>query len=156
MFLPLPLLAGLLVVATHCELLPALPGASTLARLLPLAALLAILALRQARSALLSGRVGIVPPRALLRLSALATPLSVHVLYFAGHYGDFVDRLAQDSHLGSMLLSTLPVFLAELPRIGWSTLAATTCELHDELGRPVAFDAALLPRRADVAANEPR
>lgn len=158
MFLPLPLLAGLLVVATHCELLPALPGASTLARLLPLAALLAvptllaILALRQARSALLSGRVGIVPPRALLRLSALATPLSVHVLYFAGHYGDFVDRLAQDSHLGSMLLSTLPVFLAELPRIGWSTLAATTCELHDELGRPVAFDAALLPRRADVAA----
>lgn len=157
MFLPLPLLLGLLVVAANTELLPSLPGSGTWARLLPTLALLALptvlalAALRSARVALLGGRER-VPARALLRLSALATPLCVHAVYAFGDYGDVVDQLAQDSHLARMLLSVLPVFLAELPRIGWSTLAETTDELRDGLGDAGAVDAALLPRRADVAA----
>lgn len=158
MFLPLPLLVGLLLVAVNCELMPALPGSATLACLLPTAmslalpTLLAMSALRVARRSLVSGRFGFVPPRALLRLSALATPLAVHAVYFVGDFGDLVDQLAQDSHLGRMLLSSLPVFLAEMPRIGWSTLAATTCEIHDEVGRAGPVAAELLPRRGDVAA----
>lgn len=158
MFLPLPLLAGLLVVAINGELLPTLPGAATLARVLPalamllLPTILAMAALRSVRRALLTGRDGAIPPRALLRLSAAGVPLVVHGLWFFGAYGDLVDQLAQDSHLGRMVLSTLPVFLAELPRLGWSTLAATTCEIHDEIGRAGPLDASLLPRRHDVAA----
>lgn len=161
MFLPLPLLLGLLVVAANTELLPSLPGSGTWQRLLPalpllaLPTMLALAALRSARGGLL-GRGERVPARALLRLSALATPLCTHAVYAFGDYGDLVDQLAQDSHLARMLLSVLPVFLAEVPRIGWSTLAETTDELRDGLGGAPggagAVDAALLPRRADVAA----
>ncbi len=156
MILPFALLAGLLVVAINCELLPALPGAGTATALLatgPLLlvpAVLAWISLAAIRRELVHGRAGLVPARALLRLSAMATPIAVHALYAFGAYGDWVDWLAWDSHLGRIVLSTLPVFLAELPRLVTSTLAATACEIRQELGTGRVIDRHLLPRAHDI------
>ena len=157
MILPLPLLLGLLVAAADRELLPSLPGSAdphTLLPLLPLLAaptLLAGAALQQARSALVTMRRPLVPPRALLRLSNVATALVVHVLFAFGDYGDHIDRLAWDSHLGASLLVALPVFLAELPRIGVAALAAAHCEVAADAPNTAPLPLALLPDHASVA-----
>ncbi|MFY9346075.1 MAG: M48 family metalloprotease, partial [Planctomycetota bacterium] len=157
MLLPIPLLLGLLVVAANSELLPSLPGASSLATLLTglpvlaLPALLAILALRSARTGITSGRTGVVPPRSLLRLSALATPIAVHAFWQLTQWGDWLDRLAWDSHLGRMLLAILPAFVAELPRLPWSTLAGSSIDVRAEVAPGLPIAPALLPTFADVA-----
>lgn len=156
MTLPLPLLAGLLAVLANRELLPELPGAGTLDRWLPFAlllaapSLLALVAARMARARLVTGRRGVVPPRALLRLSAVATPLVVHLLFAAGHFGDRIDAWAWNSHLGRIVLATLPVYVAELPRLLWSTSAHVACEIGEHLVSPGPLDPDLLPRRADL------
>ena len=158
MFLPIPLLLALLVVATNVELMPALPGSLRVERLLPLLALLALpavlaaLAQSVARRTLTGGRRGLVPPRALLRLSALATPIVVHAIYSFGDYTDLVDELAPMSHLGRLLLGVLPAFVAELPRLPWSTLAGTLCDLLDEGGLQGPVAPEHLPDHRDVAA----
>jgi len=155
--LPLPLLLGLLVAAADRELLPALPGSADASRLLPLLPLLAMptllaaAALQQARSALVTMRRPLVPPRALLRLSNVATALVVHVLFAFGDYGDHIERLAWDSHLGASLLVALPAFLAELPRIGIAALAAANCEVAGDAPRTAPLPLALLPDHASVA-----
>lgn len=140
MFLPLPLLLGLLVVAAHRELLPPLPGAMAVAGhagvwffALLLPAALAHTADRLAMRRILAGREPMAPPRALLRLSVLAVPATVHALYAFGAYGDLVDQLAEDSHLAGAVLGAAPAFLAELPRVAPAVRAATACDLIDEL-----------------------
>jgi Zn-dependent protease with chaperone function len=156
LILPLSLLLGFVVAAADFELLPALPGSASLASLLPvlpvllLPALLALAALRAVRRELVHGVSPTVPPRALLRLSTAATPLAVHAVYAFGNWMDWIDALAFDSHLGRMVLATLPVFAADVPRLLPSTLAATTLEVRAELGGRLVAPA-LLPRRADVA-----
>jgi Zn-dependent protease with chaperone function len=158
LFLPFPLLAALLVVAVNSELLPALPGSSSAARLLPCALLLLVpsalasAAAWRVRRELTRGRASLLPPRALLRLSELATPLVVHGLFRWGAYSDMIDRMAGDSHLGRVLLSALPAFVAEVPRIGRATLAATWCDIRDEQVRGAVVDPRLLPGPAAVAA----
>jgi Zn-dependent protease with chaperone function len=155
--LPIPFLAGLLLVLANRELLPAVPGSGTLARWLPFALLLAVpglLALvagRTARASLVSGRRPLVPARALLRLSALATPLVVHLLFAAGHFGDRVDAWAWNSELGRVALAVLPVYVAELPRLWWSTPAQLACEIGDHLAGPGPIDPELLPRGRELA-----
>lgn len=151
MALPLALLAGLVVVLANCELAPTDPGAGSLATLLPalallaLPALLALWSLRAVRADLVRGRAGAVPPRALLRLSALATPLVVHALFALAAYGDWIERLAWDSHLGRIVLAVLPVFVAELPRLVVATVAQVSCELAAEV-RGTGLAPGMLPR----------
>jgi Zn-dependent protease with chaperone function len=157
LLLPLPLLLGLLVVAANCELLPSLPGASSLTTLLSAApllvvpTLLAVVALRAARRNSPSPWQRWLPASALLRLSAIATPVVVHAFWQTSQFGDWLDRLAWDSHLGRMVLAMLPVYLAELPRIPCSTLAGSVVDVRAEVGADVAVARGLLPVWVDVA-----
>lgn len=158
MFLPIPLLLALLVVATNVELMPALPGSLRVERLLPLLTLLAVPAVlaataqAAARRTLIAGRRGVVPPRALLRLSALATPLAVHAIYCFGDFTDLIDDLAPMSHLGRLVLGVLPAFVAELLRLPWSTLGGTLCDLLEEGGVQGPIAAEHLPGHREVSA----
>jgi Zn-dependent protease with chaperone function len=154
--LPLPLLLGLLVAALDRELLPTLPGATSLPQLLALLpslavpTLLAAFALRLARAELLTGRRYAVPPRSLLRLSSVATPLVVHALFAFGGLGDWIDAAAWNSHLGRTVLTSLPAFVAEVPRLGLAALAGATCDVLDGSPRspvPQWF----LPAWSDIA-----
>jgi Zn-dependent protease with chaperone function len=135
--LPFALFAGLLVAFANREFLPSIPGSSTVERLLPAAlllvvpSLLAMWALRLARTELASARRGRVPPRAIVRLSALAVPLCMQALFQGGAFGDWIDRHAYDSHLGRIVLTAAPAFLAELPRLVWATLAQIHLEFLD-------------------------
>lgn len=157
MILPLPLLLGLLVAALDRELLPSLPGSWSLAHLLGLLPLLAIPALlaacslRFSRAELLGGRRYAIPPRALLRLSSASTPLVVHALFVFGGLGDWIDATAWSSHLGSTVLTAMPAFVAEVPRLGLAALAGATCDLLDGSPRFAAVPQWLLPTKADVA-----
>ena len=100
MSLPYAFLAGLLVVVSHRELSMPLPGEGTVddlllaVGLLLLPYLLACWARASAMRTLCSGVPARVPPQSLLRLSMLAVPSVVHVLFDFGHYGDWVDRLS--------------------------------------------------------------
>jgi len=145
-FLPMPLLLGLLVSAVHRELLPALPGAGDSTTLLVwlfallVPKLLAVAAAARAARLVLTGRPAMVGPRALLRLSAVAVPLAVHALYAYAAYGDVVDQLAQASPLLSIALGALPAFLAEWIRIAPAAHAAAWCDLADDArGAAAAF-----------------
>ena len=155
MFLPLPLLLGLLVVAVHRELLPALPGSGDASTLLPwlfvllAPKLLAVTAAGRAARQVLSGRQARVPPRALLRLSAIGVPLAVHALYAFGAYGDVVDQLAQASPLLSIALGAMPAFLAEWIRIAPAVHAASWCDLADD-ARAASAAFVPVPSRADL------
>lgn len=155
MFLPLPLLLGLLVVAVHRELLPALPGSAdagtVFAWLFVLWApkLLAVMAARRAARQVLTGRAPTVPPRALLRLSAIGVPIAVHALYAYGAYGDVVDQVAQASPLLSIALGAMPAFLAEWTRIAPAVHAAAWCDLADD-ARAAAAAFVPVPSRADL------
>jgi Zn-dependent protease with chaperone function len=135
--LPFALFSGMLVAFANRELLPAIPGTGTAERVVPtvlllaLPSLLAAWSLRLARAQLVTGRVGWAPPRAVLRLSALATPFTVHLLFAGGGFDDCIDRLAWDSHLGSLVLTVLPAFVAEVPRLFWGTAAQAYVEILD-------------------------
>ncbi|MCU0862713.1 MAG: M48 family metalloprotease [Planctomycetes bacterium] len=135
MVLPFTLFAGLLVAFANRELLPAIPGSGSLDRVVPAAlllmlpSLLAAWSLRSARRQLATGRRAAVPARAILLLSAWATPICVEVLFAVGGFGDCIDRLAWDSHLGRIVLTALPAFVAELPRMFWGTAAQTYVEI---------------------------
>ncbi|HEB53809.1 MAG TPA: hypothetical protein ENI87_11205, partial [bacterium] len=156
MALPLSFLAGLLVVAAHRELGMSLPGEATgesvalgfALLLVPL--LLALVARQQAAFAMTSARRPLVPPRALLRLSALGTPLALHALFAIGHYGDCIDRLAPVHPAMRIALSLLPLYLLELPRLMVTSLAEVLVEVSgdERARRPLAPH--LLPSARDV------
>lgn len=154
MLLPLPLLLGLLVVAANCELLPSLPGASSLTTLLAAAPLLVVptlLAVTALRAARRDTSQRWLPPSAVLRLSMIATPVVVHVFWNVSQFGDWLDRLSWDSHLGRVVLAMLPVYLAELPRLPVGTLAGSVIDVRAEVGAGVPIARELQPVWADVA-----
>lgn len=138
MSLPFSFLAGLFVVVGHRELGETLPGEGLVDDLVWTAALLvapwvlAALARASALQSLLTGRRPSVPPRALLRLSSLATPLVLHALFSLGLYGDWIDRIAPDSHGLRVVLALLPLYLTEMPRIVMSTMAEALVEASYE------------------------
>jgi Zn-dependent protease with chaperone function len=144
--LPFSFLVGLFVVVAHRELGGALPGEGRVDDLVWTAALLvtpwllAVFARATALQSLVTGRRSAVPPRALLRLSSLATPLVLHALFELGLYGDWIDRLAPDSHILRVVLTLLPLYVAELPRIVMATMAEALVESGFEAraSRPVS------------------
>ena len=156
MSLPIGFLLGLLVIVGHRELGNVLPGEASasgvafamLALALPLA--LALAAHRATRTALVRARRPAVPPRALLRLSLLATPLALHVLFAHGAYGDWVDRLAPTSHLLRVALAVLPLYAAELPRLMVATATEALVEDDRGAGAQLPVPAAMLPRWRDI------
>lgn len=156
MALPFSFLIGLLVVVAHREMGGALPGEATVSNFLWFASLLlvpwllAALARTSAVRALLGNRPPAAPPRALLRLSGLATPMVLHALFEFGVYNDCIDRLAPGSHTLRILLALLPLYLAELPRTAMATMAEGLVEVgfHARAGGVVT--AQLLPRWSEV------
>ncbi len=156
MALPFTFLVGLLVVFANRELLPPIAGSGRVAILVPFALLLAtptvlaLLSLRRVRASLVSGRLGIVPPRALLRLSSVATPLSLHLLLGPGGWSELAARAAGNSQLVDILLLLLPLFVAELPRLVVATAAEVHLEFLHELVAMRQVEAAMLPRWADL------
>jgi Zn-dependent protease with chaperone function len=157
--LPLPFLVALLLAFADRELWRSLPGSGSLARLalfmplLLLPSLLALAAGRGARRQLLTAVANRVPPRALLRLSAVASPLCVHLFFTAGRFDDCIERLAWNSHLGRLLLTVLPVFLAELPRLWLGTLAGALGDIDSDVAQRRVVLPAELPGPDDVAAT---
>src|SRR5262245_33184758 len=121
MTLPFAFLLGLAVVFGSRELIPPIPGNGRPEQLLPFAALLCLPSLLVAcsswwlRQNLIRGRRGRVPPRTMLRISALATPLVLWLLFAEGGYGDFVERWVGGSHFATNMCLMLPVLAAELP-----------------------------------------
>lgn len=156
MALPLTFLLGLLVVFANRELWPAVTGSGRLELLLPsslllaVPTLLAVAALRGVRHSLVTGHRGVVPPRALLRLSVVATPLSLHVVIGAGGWSDFASRLDGGSQLASLLLLLLPLFVAEVPRLVIATAAEMHLEFAHELVMVRRVEAALLPQLGEL------
>ena len=137
MALPLSFLLGLLVVVANRELGGSLPGACTVGDLTLAALLLAVpwlfatLARRFAAQSIVSGRLSMVPPRALLRLSTIGTPLVVYGFFEFGAYNDCIDRLAGSSHLMRALLAIGPLYLAEIPRLAMATMAEGLLEASE-------------------------
>lgn len=156
MTLPFAFLLGLLVVVAHREVGDVLPGSGTGVALLgaaPLLAaplLLAVAAVFAVRRELVLARPSPVPPRALLRLSVIATPLVMHTLHSVGCYGDWIDRWAPGSHLLRVLLAVLPLYVTELPRLLVAAMADALLEvdLGERVRGPVTR--ALLPRWSEV------
>lgn len=146
MSLPLPFLAGLFVVLGHRELGGTLPGQGVLDELVWTACLLvtpwalAALARAAALRSLQSGERPTAPPLALLRLSAVATPLALHGLFALGSYSDWIDRLAPESHTLRAVLALMPLYAAELPRLAVATMAEAVVEARYEsrASHPVA------------------
>jgi len=156
--LPIAFLAGLFVVLGNCELADTLPGEGVLDDLVWTACLLvapwtlATLARSAATRSLLTARPAAVPPRVLLRLSALATPLVLHVLFSLGAYGDWIDRLAPDSHALRVALALLPLYAVELPRIAAATMAEACVGGGFDARPPQPVAPVFLPGWADVRA----
>ncbi|MBX3462648.1 MAG: M48 family metalloprotease [Planctomycetes bacterium] len=155
MSLPVTFLAGLLVLFANRELQRPIAGSGrpdellSWALLLALPGLMALSALRSVRASLVTGREARMPPRALLRLSAVATPLCLHLVLGAGGWSDLAERAANGSQLADVLLLLLSLFLAEVPRLALATAAELHLEVADgALGRPVAR--VLLPSAADL------
>lgn len=123
-----------MVVVGHREFPVHLPGQGVLDELvwtlclLTLPWLVASLGRAAALQSLASVRQPLVPPGALLRVSALATPAAVHVLFYVGCYGDWVERLAPHSHTLRALLAVLPLYVAELPRLAAATMTEAAIE----------------------------
>ena len=134
MTLPFAFLLGLAVLFAERELAPPITGSGrwevllSFALLLAVPAALALGSLRGVRRELVLGRRERVPPRALLRLSALATPVCMHLVAGPGGWSDLAVRLAGDSRMLDMALLLTPLLLAELPRL----VLATAAELHLE------------------------
>jgi Zn-dependent protease with chaperone function len=154
--LPFTFLVGLLVVFANRELLAPVAGSGRLDVLLPFVLLLAVpsvlamLSLRVVRASLITGRLGLVPPRALLRLSAVATPMSLNLVLGPGGWSELSSRFAAGSQLVDILLLLLPLFAAEVPRL----VVATAAELHLEFVRELVVvrrvEAAVLPQLVDL------
>jgi len=148
--LPFAFLSGLAVIFGCRELRPSVPGSRStdallltgLALLVPIA--LAALAHRLARHQVANGRPGRVPARAILRSSALATPLAMLGIHLGLDYGDVVDHLAWHSNVGRMLLGVLPLYAVELPRQVWAVAAQVLIEVAaDNRGQPQAWSVPL-------------
>ena len=137
MALPIVFLLGLLVVVGHPALGDTLPGAATVdgtvrcGLLLPVPAVLALLARFGARRELLTGRRAPVPPAAMLRLSMVATPVVLLAFFRFGAYEDLVDSLAH-RHWQRVLLTLLPLYAVELPRMAVAAMARGLLEVRDE------------------------
>ncbi|MEZ6036828.1 MAG: M48 family metalloprotease [Planctomycetota bacterium] len=135
MALPIVFLLGLLVVVGHREFGGTLPGAAAGADvlwaglLLPVPALLALLASFGARSELLNGRLALIPPAALLRLSMLATPAVLLAWFEFGAWSDQVDAIT-DWNWQRTLLTLLPLFAVELPRLPAAAMARALIEVR--------------------------
>jgi len=112
--------------------------------------LLAVFAGRCTVNSLVTGRRSVVPPRALLRLSAIGTPLALHALFAFGAYGDCIDRLAPTSYTFRIVLALLPLYLAELPRMAMATMAGGLLEVTEQAQEPRIVTRALLPGWRDV------
>lgn len=156
MALPFAFLLGLLVVVGHREMGGALPGecnfddhAWTVGFLL-VPWLLAMLASRFTVRSLVTGRPSVVPPRALLRLSAVGTPLALHALFAFGAYNDCIDRLAPTSHTLRIVLALAPLYLIELPRMAMATMAGGLLEVSMQDQQPRVVMRALLPGWRDI------
>lgn len=145
-----------MVIVAHREMGGALPGESTVAGVLWAASLLlaplllASLSRRFAVSSLVSTRLPPIPPRALLRLSALATPLALHGLFVFGAYNDCIDRLAPSSHTLRVLLALAPLYLAELPRSAMATMAEGLLEARYDVREVHPVSPSLLPSWGDI------
>ncbi|MEC8651599.1 MAG: M48 family metalloprotease [Planctomycetota bacterium] len=156
MSLPLPFLAGLLVVVGHREFGGALPGQGVVDELAwALCLLVAPWALAAAARAaalrsLLSGRRPAAPMSAMLRLSAIATPLALHALFELGCYSDWIDRAAPSSHALRAVLALLPLYVAELPRLAVATMAAALVEARFESRAALRVSSVYLPSWRDV------
>ena len=155
MALPIALLLGMLIAASGPLWSAPLPGTGTpLAVLLELClllapTLLAIASLRGARRELLTGQSRIVPPRAVLAWSALASCGSLLLLDLLGGYRDFADRVAFDDGALALVLGFAPVFVVELPRLAVATLAQLHVEMR-ELLPPGPVDPRVLPHLRDL------
>lgn len=155
MSLPIALLAGFLVAFLDQQWTSSLPGSGTWERVVPTLLLLALptvlatWSLRLARRELVLGRAGRVPPRAALVWSAFATPMVVHLLFFAGAFGDVIERVAWDDEALGLVLTLLPAFVAELPRLVVAVVAQTHVEILGQVRQPIPV--AALPHLRDLA-----
>lgn len=155
MALPISFLLGLLVVVANRELGGTLPGACTIGDLLLAALLLAVpwlfatLARRSAAKSIVSGRLSVVPPRALLRLSTISIPLVVYGFFEFGAYNDCIDRVAGSSHVMRTLLSIAPLYLAEIPRLVMATMAEGLLEASYDVRDSHPVSRSLLPKWSD-------
>jgi hypothetical protein len=151
MTLPFAFLLGLAVVFGSRELIPPIPGNGGPEQLLPFAALLCLPSLLVAcsswwlRQNLIRGRRGRVPPRTMLRISALATPLVLWLLFAEGGYGDFVERWVGGSHFATNMFLMLPVLAAELPRIAFGITTIAHCEIDEEIAGRRSISREMLP-----------
>lgn len=156
MALPLTFLIGLAVVFANRELLVPIAGGGRLELLLPILlllaapSLLALLALRRVRTELVIGRLGRVPPRALLRLSAVATPVVLHVVLAIGGWSELAARWSGGSALFDLVLLLAPLYAAEVPRLVLATAAEVHLEFAHDLVAIRRVDAAMLPRLSDL------
>ena len=145
-----------MVVVGHREMGGALPGESTTSdvmlalTLLLLPTTLAAWARRFAILTLIRSGPPAVPPRALLRLSAIATPLALHGLFEFGAYNDFIDRLAPHSHTLRVLLAIAPLYLAEVPRLAFATMAEGLLEARYDTEASHLVTPSLLPDWAEI------
>lgn len=155
MGLPVTFLIGLLVVFTMGELSPPIPGSGELAWLLvtatalPLPAWLALQARRGARLQAASLRAP-WDPELLLRLSVSASPIAVFLVVALGGYPDFVAQWSGDSHVAAMVLSSLPVLIAEVPRLAIASQAAAWHELAATALYGAALVRPLLPSMREM------
>lgn len=156
MGLPIVFGLGLLVLLIEHEFAVRLPGngqMSVLADyvlLLALPSLLAIAAAWQLRRSLLHGRRPLMPPRALLRLSSLGTPIVLHFVLGPGGWLDLAQTLAGDSDTLGIALALAPLFVVELPRLVWASLASVWGEIDRELAGQRTLTPEFLPRLRDV------
>jgi|GEM_PF-3092128 len=154
--LPFSFLAGLFVVVGHRELGATLPGQGVVddllwtACLLVVPWLLAVIARAVARQSLVKARQSLVPPLALLRLSAISTPLVIHALFALGVYGDWIDRLAPECHTLRLALALLPLYCVELPRIAVATMVDALVEVRFEARASKPIASMFLPGRSEV------
>ena len=145
-----------MVVVGHREMGGSLPGQGSVSGVLCAAALLlvplllAALSRQFAVASLVSRRTPIIPPRALLRLSALATPLALHGLFEIGAYNDCIDRLVPNSHTLRVLLALAPLYLTELPRSAMATMAEGLLEARYDARGAHLVSPSLLPGWRDI------
>ena len=124
------------MVVSHRELGATLPGQGIVEDLLWTACLLVVpwllaeIARAVARQSLLTARQALIPPLALLRFSAISTPLVMHALFAWGVYGDWIDRLAPECHTLRLALALLPLYCVELPRIAAATMVDALVEVR--------------------------
>jgi len=153
---PFAFLLGLTVAFSVREFAPPVTGSATLLGVAPFAMLLAVPALlafaawRFARRQLLTGHRAAVPPRALARLSSVATPLVCWGVLGPGAFADLGGRIAGSSHLADLGLLLLPLLVAEIPRLAISAMVEAHLEFVDSLAPGRVLDEVSLPRWSDV------